>query len=96
MVAIMERNQVFKFVTNKEMLEKAKKASKKNGISLSRALDLFVKQIAVTEEINLLDEKELEHQKWAKELQKEVQKGIRSLEAGQGVSLEEARARFGL
>lgn len=96
MVAIMERNQDFKFVTNKEMLEKAKKASKKNGISLSRALDLFVKQIAVTEEINLLDEKELEHQKWAKELQKEVQKGIRSLEAGQGVSLEEARARFGL
>ena len=29
MVAIMERNQDFKFVTNKEMLEKAKKASKK-------------------------------------------------------------------
>ena len=37
MVAIMERNQDFKFFTNKEMLEKAKKASKKNGISLSRA-----------------------------------------------------------
>ena len=96
MVAIMERNKDFKFLTNKEMLEKAKKASKKNGTTLSKALDLFVKQIAVTEEINLLDEKELEHQKWAKELQKEVQKGIRSLEVGQGVSLEEARARFGL
>ena len=92
----MERNKDFKFLTNKEMLEKAKIASKKNGTTLSKALDLFVKQIAVTEEINLLDEKELEHQKWAKELQKEVQKGITSLEAGQGVSLEEARARFGL
>ncbi|HEO2314890.1 TPA: hypothetical protein VAO63_002020, partial [Streptococcus agalactiae] len=69
---------------------------KKNGTTLSKALDLFVKQIAVTEEINLLDEKELEHQKWAKELQKRVQEGIKEIEAGQGVSLEEARARFGL
>ena len=76
MVAIIERNKDFKFLTNKEMLEKAK--------------------IAVTEEINLLDEKELEHQKWAKELQKRVQEGIKEIEAGQGVSLEEARARFGL
>nr|MDK7876593.1 hypothetical protein [Streptococcus agalactiae] len=96
MVAIIERNKDFKFLTNKEMLEKAKIASKKNGTTLSKALDLFVKQIAVTEEINLLDEKELEHQKWAKELQKRVQEGIKEIEAGQGVSLEEARARFGL
>lgn len=96
MVAIMERNKDFKFLTNKEMLEKAKIASKKNGTTLSKALDLFVKQIAVTEEINLLDEKELEHQKWAKALQREVRKGIKSIEAGKGVSLEEARERFGL
>lgn len=65
-------------------------------MSLSRALDLFVKQIAITGEVNLLDEKELEQQKWARELQKEVQSGIESIEQGEGVTLKEARERFGL
>lgn len=96
MVVLMDRDYDFRFATNKEMVEIAKKASKDNGMSLSRALDLFVKQIAITGEVNLLDEKELEQQKWARELQKEVQSGIESIEQGEGVTLKEARERFGL
>lgn len=44
MVAIIERNRDFKFLTNKELLEQAKINSKKQGTTLSKALDLFVKQ----------------------------------------------------
>ena len=87
MVVLMDRDYDFRFATNKEMVEIAKRASKNNGMSLSRALDLFVKQIAITGEVNLLDEKEL---------QKEVQSGIESIEQGEGVTLKEARERFGL
>ena len=43
MVAIIERNRDFKFLTNKELLEQAKINSKKQGTTLSKALDLFVK-----------------------------------------------------
>ncbi|WP_293963687.1 hypothetical protein [uncultured Streptococcus sp.] len=56
MVAIIERNRDFKFLTNKELLEQAKINSKKQGTTLSRALDLFVKQVAITREINLMSE----------------------------------------
>ena len=48
MVVLMDRDYDFRFATNKEMVEIAKRASKNNGMSLSRALDLFVKQIAIT------------------------------------------------
>ena len=57
MVAIIERNRDFKFLTNKELLERAKINSKKQGTTLSKALDLFVKQVAINEEINLMSEK---------------------------------------
>lgn len=48
MVAIIERNRDFKFLTNKELLEQVKINSKKQGTTLSKALDLFVKQVAIT------------------------------------------------
>ena len=48
MVVIIERNRDFKFLTNKELLEQAKINSKKQGTTLSKALDLFVKQVAIT------------------------------------------------
>ena len=60
MVAIIERNRDFKFLTNKELLEQAKINSKKQGTTLTKALDLFVKQVAITGEINLMSEEELE------------------------------------
>ena len=59
MVAIIERNRDFKFLTNKELLERAKINSKKQGTTLSKALDLFVKQVAITGKINLMSEEEL-------------------------------------
>lgn len=63
MVAIIERNRDFKFLTNKELLEQAKINLKKQGTTLSKAFDLFVKQVAITGEINLMSEEELEKER---------------------------------
>ena len=63
---------------------------------MSRVLDLVVKQIALTGEVELLDEAEIQKRGLAKQLQAEVKKGVDSIEAGRGVGLEEARARFGV
>lgn len=46
--------------------------------------------------MNLLNEQELEQQKWAKKLQEKVQIGIEEIEQGKGITLIEARKRFGL
>ena len=69
MVAIIERNRDFKFLTNKELLERAKINSKKQGTTLSKALDLFVKQVAITGKINLMSEEELEKERLFRQLQ---------------------------
>lgn len=96
MLELIARDKEFRFYTNKELLEEAKSNSKKHGVTLSRVLDLVVKQIALTGEVELLDEAEIQKRGLAKQLQAEVKKGVDSIEAGRGVGLEEARARFGV
>lgn len=82
MVAIIERNRDYKFLTNKELLELAKINSKKQGTILSKALDLFVKQVAITGEINLMSEEELEKERLFRQPQTEVNESIAEYKTG--------------
>lgn len=96
MVAIIERDKEFKFMTNKELFNKAKVSARSQGISISRALDLFVKQVAITGKIDLISEEELSKEWAIREIQETVQSSIRDYEEGRTVSLEKARERFGV
>ena len=96
MVAIIERNRDFKFLTNKELLEQAKINLKKQGTTLSKALDLFVKQVAITGEINLMSEEELEKERLFRQLQTEVNESIAEYKTGKYYTEEELNERYGL
>lgn len=96
MVAIIERNRDFKFLTNKELLEQAKINLKKQGTTLSKALDLFVKQVAITREINLMSEEELEKERLFRQLQTEVNESIAEYKTGKYYTEEELNERYGL
>ncbi len=96
MVAIIERNRDFKFLTNKELLEQAKINLKKQGTTLSKALDLFVKQVAITGEINLMSEEELEKERLFRQLQTEVNESIAEYKTGKYYTEEDLNERYGL
>ena len=96
MVAIIERNRDFKFLTNKELLEQAKINLKKQGTTLSKALDLFVKQVAITGKINLMSEEELEKERLFRQLQTEVNENIVEYKTGKYYTEEDLNERYGL
>lgn len=96
MVAIIERNRDFKFLTNKELLEWAKINLKKQGTTLSKALDLFVKQVAITGEINLMSEEELEKERLFRQFQIEVDESIAEYKTGKYYIEEDLNERYGL
>ena len=96
MVSIIERNRDFKFLTNKELLEQAKINLKKQGTTLSKALDLFVKQVAITGKINLMSEEELEKERLFRQLQTEVNESIAEYKTGKYYTEEDLNERYGL
>lgn len=96
MVSIIERNRDFKFLTNKELLEQAKINLKKQGTTLSKALDLFVKQVAITGKINLMSEEELEKERLFRQLQTEVNESIAEYKTEKYYTEEDLNERYGL
>ena len=96
MVSVIERNRDFKFLTNKELLEQAKINLKKQGTTLSKALDLFVKQVAITGKINLMSEEELEKERLFRQLQTEVNESIAEYKTGKYYTEEDLNERYGL
>ena len=50
--------------------------------------------MALTGEVDLPTKEELEKEKLFKQLQAEVQQAYKDIEDGEGISLEEVRARF--
>lgn len=64
---------------------------------MSHALRLFLQNVVVTNEIDLLSEEELEKEMLFKQLQTEIKQSIDDYEAGVNTySAEEVRKRLGL
>lgn len=89
-------DKTYNLKTRTEIFEEARVVFSEHDTNVAQALNLFLKNVAMTGEVNLLSEEELERLQWAKRLQEEIKEGIESIESGQGLSLEEARRRFGL
>lgn len=92
MNATVQRNKRVGFTTNTDYFEKAKAIAKSNGMSMSSLMDMFVRQIALTGEIDLLDENEI----LFRELQAEVQKNIDAVRNGDYYTTEQVREELGL
>lgn len=85
-------NRTYTLRTYDETFEKARIVFKQHDLNVAQAFNKFLKQVALTGELPLLDEKEM----LFLQLQKEVSKSIDDVEQGKGVTLAEARERFGI
>lgn len=93
MNVLVERPKRVGFSTDEALLKRAKEVMNASGLSVSRALDLFVRQVGMTGELPLVDEAEL----LFLQLQSEIKQSIDDVEAGvKTYTVEEVRAELGL
>jgi antitoxin component of RelBE/YafQ-DinJ toxin-antitoxin module len=84
------------FKTDSRLLEKAKEIFAMNQLDLTAGFNLFLQNIAVKNELPLLTEEELEREELFLQLQKEIQENQQAIEAGQGISLESVKEKYGI
>lgn len=84
------------FPADRTLADKAKAILEKQNKTQTEVFNLFLKNIVVTEKIDLLTEEELEKEAIFHQLQAEIREGIDSYERGEGKSLAEVRAKLGV
>ncbi len=67
-----------------------------NQLDLTAGFNLFLQNIAVKNELPILTEEELEREELFLQLQKEIQENQKAIEAGQGISLESVKEKYGI
>lgn len=92
----VEKNRAVTFQANKELVSEAMAVLNKKNLTLSSALRLFLQNVVVTNEVDLLSEEELEKEQLFKKLQAEIKDSIANYEAGNFYTEEEVREHFGL
>ena len=95
-MAIANSNKIVTFQANRELVNDAMEVLKEQNLSLSSALRLFLKNVAVTNEVDLLSEEELEKESLFRQLQAEVQESYAKIEAGNYLTDEDVVTRYGL
>ena len=95
MITIKKDAQV-NFKTDSRLLEKAKEIFAMNQLDLTAGFNLFLQNIAVKNEFPILTEEELEREELFLQLQKEIQENQQAIEAGQGISLESVKEKYGI
>ncbi len=95
MIPINKDTQV-NFKTDSRLLEKAKEIFAMNQLDLTAGFNLFLQNIAVKNELPILTEEELEREELFLQLQKEIQENQQAIEAGQGISLESVKEKYGI
>lgn len=88
------RNVSFK--TEPDIVDEATKVFRKKGYSLSKGLSLFLKTVAVEEDVNLPSADELEKEMLFKKLQAEINQSIADMENGIYFTEEDLVKRYGL
>ena len=95
-MAIANSNKIVTFQANRELVNDAMVVLKEQNLSLSSALRLFLKNVAVTNGVDLLSEEELEKEYLFRQLQVEVQESYAKIEAGNYLTDEDVVTRYGL
>ena len=95
-MSIANSNKIVTFQANRELVNDAMEVLKEKNLSLSSALRLFLKNVAVTNEVDLLNEEELEKEYLFRQLQAAVQESYAKIEAGNYLTDEDVVTRYGL
>lgn len=88
------RNVSFK--TEPDIVDEATKVFRKKGYSLSKGLSLFLKTVAVEEDVNLPSADELEKEMLFKKLQAEINQSVADMENGIYFTEEDLVKRYEL
>ncbi|MGT2921711.1 antitoxin [Streptococcus chosunense] len=88
------RNVSFK--TEPDIVDEATKVFRKKGYSLSKGLSLFLKTVAVEEDVNLPSADELEKEMLFKKLQAEINQSVADMEKGIYFTKEDLVKRYEL
>lgn len=88
------RNVSFK--TEPDIVDEATKVFRKKGYSLSKGLSLFLKTVAVEEDVDLPSADELEKEMLFKKLQAEINQSVADMENGIYFTEEDLVKRYGL
>lgn len=88
------RNVSFK--TEPDIVDEATKVFRKKGYSLSKGLSLFLKTVAVEEDVNLPSADELEKEMLFKKLQAEINQSVADMEQGIYFTKEDLVKRYEL
>ncbi|HFE9157984.1 TPA: hypothetical protein ACGAW8_001374 [Streptococcus agalactiae] len=91
-----KKNRAVTFQANKELVSEAMTVLNKKNLTLSSALRLFLQNVVVTNEVDLLTEEELEKEKLFKQFQAEINKNIEDVRQGKFYTSEEVRTELGL
>ncbi|HER5546065.1 hypothetical protein [Streptococcus pyogenes] len=92
----VKKNRAVTFQANKELVSEAMTVLNKKNLTLSSALRLFLQNVVVTNEVDLLTEEELEKEKLFKQFQAEINKNIEDVRQGKFYTSEEVRAELEL
>ncbi|HFD1966851.1 TPA: hypothetical protein ACF2CH_001436 [Streptococcus pyogenes] len=92
----VKKNRAVTFQANKELVSEAMTVLNKKNLTLSSALRLFLQNVVVTNEVDLLTEEGLEKEKLFKQFQAEINKNIEDVRQGKFYTSEEVRAELGL
>ena len=90
------KNVQVNFKTNSEILSKAKAVFASKNLDMTSSLNLFLANVAQTQELPFMTVEDEERECLIHRLQDEVNQNLTDIQAGQGISLSEARKRFSL
>ena len=81
---------------NEATMEQARNIIKEKGMTMTDAISLFVEQIVLEQDLPIKTAEDLHREQLIAELQAQSERALREYEAGEGASLDNVRARYGL
>ena len=86
----------YNFKLNEATMEQARNIIKEKGMTMTDAISLFVEQIVLEQDLPIKTAEDLHREQLIAELQTQSERALREYEAGEGTSLDNVRARYGL
>ena len=86
----------YNFKINEVTMEQARSIIREKGMTMTEAISLFVEQIVLEQDLPIKTAEELHREQLIEELQAQSERALREYEAGEGASLDNVRARYGL
>ena len=86
----------YNFKLNEATIKQARKIIKEKGMTMTDAISLFVEQIVLEQDLPIKTAEDLHREQLIEELQAQSERALREYEAGEGISLDDMRVRYGL